>query len=62
VSVLLANELSLQELNQLIEIEQLTLRFLENFVSRSKFHGGEMPIPTPADAHGSTIDSQHPNN
>jgi len=44
--VLVANELSLQELNQ-IETEQLTLRFLENFVSRSNFQGGKFPFCTP---------------
>jgi len=37
VSVLPANKLSLQESNQLIEIELLTSRFLENFGSLAQF-------------------------
>ena len=40
VSVLPANKLSLQELNQLIEIELLTSCFLEYFGSLAQFPGG----------------------
>jgi len=52
VSVLPANKLSLQELNQLIEIELLISCFLENFGSYVQFPGGgaNARFAPPADA------------
>ena len=43
VSFIPANETSLQELHQLIEINLLTSGFLEMFSSQSQFSGG-MPV------------------
>jgi len=52
VSVTPANELSLQELNQLIGIKLLTSGLLENFGPCSQFPGGRCPFcHTPPDAH-----------
>ena len=58
VNVILANKLSLQELNQVIGIKLLTSGFWKFFVLTTNFQGGvNAPFcPRPADAHG---DSAH---
>ena len=58
VCVLPASKLSLQELNQLIEIALLTSCFLENFDFRPNFQGRANArfAPPPADAHGTGVE------
>jgi len=54
-TVILANNMSMQELNQLISFKLLTSCFLKIFGPLAYFPGGQMSVfpPTPADAHGS---------